>query len=121
MRDTIRIVRDDGERMWDPATGTYTEPVEITVYDGPCQIKPTFSPAERSTDSGDRPVVLQSYEAVLPWGASSEVDSGDFAIVTASDDGWVVGERLPVGYIENVGNRTARHITVWVQDRKGDV
>lgn len=39
MTDTCRITQPgDGEPVWDPATGTYTQPT-VTVYEGKCRIK----------------------------------------------------------------------------------
>lgn len=119
MRSTCRILRPGGDQVWDPATGTYTTPDELVIYEGKCQIKPTFSPAERDADAGDREVVLRSYDVVIPSDASPEVDVADVVVFTESDDEWLIGQRLAVGHVEQADTRTARRVTVWTQDRTG--
>jgi hypothetical protein len=120
MRSTCRIERPGGEPVWNPTTGTYTTPARTVIYEGPCQIKPTFSPAERDGSSAERELVTQSYTLALPWAesnAADRVDVADKAIILSGDDTWAVGKTFPVGWVEYADARTHRRLTVWAEDR----
>lgn len=118
MRSECQILRQVGERTWDPVAGEYTAAPESVVYAGKCHVKPTYTPAERDYSTGERELTIQAYEVVLPMSAP-EVDIGDVVLITASDDAWAVGQRFPVAWFENADSRTARHVTVFAQERSG--
>lgn len=120
MRSTCQILRV-GERAWDPKTGTYDPPSEDVIYDGPCRIKPTYSPAERDGSSAEREIVLQSYTVELPWAESTAADAinvADVFVMTGGDDVWLLNQRLPVGWVEYADARTHRRIVVWTEERR---
>lgn len=119
MRSTCRVLRPAGQPVFNPADGTYSDPGTTTVFEGKCHIKPTFSPAEQSGDTAEDEQVVQAYEVIIPWDAP-RVDVGDSVDVTASDDAWAISYGpMPVAWIELADSRTARHLTVFTQDRPG--
>ena len=120
MRSTCKILRV-GEREWIPATGSYAPAPEEVIYEGPCRIKPTYSPAERDGSSTEREIVLQSYTVELPWSESTAADAinvADVFVMTAGDDVWLLNQRLPVGWVEYADARTHRRIVVWTEERR---
>lgn len=122
MRSTCRILRPAGEPVFDPATGAYTAPAETVIYEGICQLKPTFSPAEQEGSSGDRAVALNSYDLVLPYTAVTDgpaVQIEDVVEMLTGDDAWAIGKRFPVGWVEHADTRTHRRVVIWAQDRTG--
>lgn len=121
MRSTCRIWRPGtADPVFDPATGEYTRAPETLVYEGICQIKPTFSPAEQDGSSAERQLVLNAYNIILPWGeitAENAVDVADEVELTGGDEVWAIGQRLPVGWVEYGDARTHRRLAVWAQER----
>lgn len=115
MRDTGVFKRLAGDPVWDSGTGTYVK-TYVTVYDGIAQIKPAFSPAERSESAGQRETTFRFYEVIIPWD-SVEIQIDDIWVTSTSDDARLVGKELTVGSVEYASNRTAYHVTVWDQDR----
>lgn len=122
MQSTCRISRPAGEPVFDPDTGSYTAPGTTVIYEGKCQLKPTFSPAEREGSSGQREVALNAYDLVLPWDAANlvgPVQIEDTAEILSGDDAWAIGKQFPVGWVEQSDTRTHRRVTIWAQDRGG--
>lgn len=122
MRSTCRITRPAGDPAFDPGTGAYTPPADTTIYEGICQFKPTFSPAEREGSSGEREAALNAYDLILPWdeaNASGRVEIEDVVEILTGDDGWAAGKQFPVGWVEYSDTRTHRRVTIWAQDRGG--
>ena len=123
MRSRCRILRPGStDPVFDPVTGTYTNPAETVIYDGICQVKPTFSPAEQDGASAERQIVVNAYNLILPWAESNEaaaVDIADIAVVYAGEDTWLLEQRLAVAWVEYADNRTHRRLAVWLQDRGG--
>lgn len=110
MLDQCEITRPGGEPVFDPSTGEYTEPPDITIYSGKCRIKPQYAASE--TQAGEKEVVLRRYELQLPFTASEPVDIDDMARITVSDDTWLVDRPMPVTAVEVATARTARHLTI---------
>ncbi|MEU7814127.1 DUF6093 family protein [Pseudonocardia sp. NPDC049154] len=123
MRSTCRILRPgSGDPVFDPETGEYTTPAETLVYEGPCRVRPTFSPAEQDGSSAERQLVTNAYNVEIPWTRSTEttpVDIADVVVMTGGDENWLTGKRLPVAWVEYSDTRTHRRLAVWTQERGG--
>lgn len=123
MRSRCRILRPGpADPVFDPETGEYTTPAETVIYDGICQVKPTFSPAEQDGSSAERQLVVNAYNIMLPWAdsnAAAAVDIADIAVVYQGEDTWLLNQRLPVAWVEYADTRTHRRLAVWLQDRGG--
>ena len=92
--DTGTIVRLSGDPVFDPDTGTYTEPSESTIYTGAGRVMPRPA-AETVVAVGEQPVTLRLYDVSLPYDADGiEVD--DYWVTTVSVDAELVGRRLRV-------------------------
>ncbi|GAA4545656.1 DUF6093 family protein [Pseudonocardia xishanensis] len=123
MRSTCRILRPGGDPVFDPATGEYTTPDEAVVYEGRCRVKQPGS-AYRDPDSGERELIVGELVVELPWAQASANDPvrvDGTVVVTASDDAWIIGKRLPVLAV-TTSSDTGTHYEVRVvsQDRPGD-
>lgn len=118
MRSRCEIRRPVAERAFDPETGTYPDPGHTVIYAGICSIRPksTASPAKRESNIGEAEVVFETYEIDVPLDCPP-VRTSDTALITESDDQWVVGVALPVGWVEYADNRTHRSMIVFSQDR----
>ncbi|MFJ3793897.1 DUF6093 family protein [Kitasatospora sp. NPDC090091] len=117
MLDTVRLVRP-GADVYNPATGSTTQPDARTLYEGPARVKP-FRAMSEEVESGERAVVLRRYEVSLPWSAlpvgGDRVVPGDQVLVTASPD-----QRLPalVLWVTSVAeSATATAWRISVEDR----
>ncbi|MCG6499460.1 DUF6093 family protein [Kitasatospora sp. A2-31] len=88
MVDTVRLVRP-GTDVYNPTTGSTTQPDARTLYSGPARVRP-FRAEEIEEQAGQRQVVLRRYEVALPWSSmplgGDRVVPGDRVEVTASLD-----------------------------------
>ena len=82
-RSTCVVSRPGGEPVFDPNTGTYTDPEPTTVYDGACKIVPTGG--ERVVEFGEGPVTLRTYLVTLD-GTTGAPQIGDDVSVSGSRD-----------------------------------
>lgn len=120
MRSTCRITRPGGNPVFNPLTGLYITPDPTVIYEGICQIKPSFTPAEKVGSSADKELVVQSYDFCLPWdvaGSAPAVNISDTVTVLSGDDGWAVGKSFPVAWFEHADTRTHRRVTCFAEDR----
>lgn len=90
---TCTIARPAGDPVFDPATGTYTDPAATEVYSGPAQIIPTGS--DRVVDFGERATSLRQYDVTVV-GLAQAVHVEDLVTVTAADDPQLDGLELRV-------------------------
>lgn len=119
MRSQCEIRRPDGERVFDPETGTYSDPGHTVVYAGICQFrtKSTASPAKRETDVGEAELVSEAYAVAIPYDAPF-VQVSDDLVITESDDAWAVARgAFKVGWVEYADNKTCRWLIAFAQDR----
>ena len=119
MRSLCEIRRPDGERAWDPETGTYSDPGHTVAYAGICQFrtKSTASPAKRETNIGEAELVSEAYAVMIPYDAPVVYPS-DHIVITESDDPWAVARGpFTVGWVEYADNRTHRQLIAFAQDR----
>jgi hypothetical protein len=78
MRSECTVTRANGEPVFDPATGTVTQPT-TTVYSGACNIRrPVMS--EREVGGAERTVA----RSVAKFPPDTPVERGDRVTVTAS-------------------------------------
>lgn len=119
MRSTGRIERPTTEPVFDPNTGLYTPATRVTIYEGKCQLKPTFNPAERDRESGDREAAFKSVDVVIPFTQGLRIEIEDVFTYVDGDDAWALGREFPVGWVEYADTRTHHRFTVWAQDQSG--
>lgn len=82
-----------GEPVFDPETGDYTDPADVTVYTGACSVLPTGG--DRVQQFGEGPVVLRSFDVTLS-GLDDGVQVGDTITVAHDTDPRLDGMELTV-------------------------
>ncbi len=112
MLDTC-TVREPGAKVWDPATGDYTDLPGAVVYTGRCAVK---RPTVEDVQAGDREVAQRTYRVKLPASVAT-VQVGHICTVTESTDEMLQDHPLVVTAVELGSTRTARWLTV--EDRHG--
>jgi hypothetical protein len=98
LTDMCSVVRRTLEDF-DAGTGTYAPDTVVFVYSGPCRVD-SLSGAAR-VRVGEEAVIQSGYWVFLPTDAT-DVMSEDIVIVSASEDGNMVGRELTVK--KNMGN-----------------
>jgi|GEM_PF-2134398 len=95
MTSTCTIVREDpdGVPTFNPATGTYTDPADITVYTGPCLVMPIGQ--DRVAQFGDGPTSLRQYQVTL-GGLAAAIHVEDLVTVADTADPNLDGVELRV-------------------------
>lgn len=90
--DSCTLNEPDGESVFDPNTGTYTETPGAEVYAGACAVAPTGG--ERVVLVAGDPVTLRTYTVRLPW----DVDGAavDQLVTVTTVDGHLNGRTLRV-------------------------
>lgn len=73
-----------GDPVFDPDTGTYTNPADQTVYEGACLVVPTGG--ERVQQFGEGPVTTREHTVSIA-DLDTEFRVGDTVSITASRDG----------------------------------
>lgn len=113
--DRCTITRSGtGQPIFDPVSGTYTGPVPVTVYTGPCRVRPGEN-VERDVQVGEMHETLGRYTATLPatlaiaqqfastaTGDPNAVRVDDFLTVATSSDSALVSRSMRVVHA-NVG------------------
>jgi hypothetical protein len=92
LTDTCSVVRRTSGAFND-TTGTYAAPTDTSVYSGPCRVD-SISGAAR-VRIGEEAVIQSGYWVFLPPDAD-DARPEDIVIVTASEDGNMVGRELAV-------------------------
>lgn len=108
-RSSCVVSRPGGEPVFDPDTGTYTDPAPTTVYDGGCKIVPTGG--ERVVEFGEGPVTIRTYAVNLD-GLVENIQVGDDVTVSGSRDPKLNGTPLKVLDIPGSDWMTNRHLVV---------
>lgn len=113
MRSTCTITRPgDGERVWNEATGTYTDPPRVTVYAGHCKVR-TGSRAIGTAEGGELEVAVEAVGLDLPVEGSEDVRRNDVAkIDTNPFDEALVGREFVVQAPPAATMQTARRLPV---------
>lgn len=105
---TCTITRPgDGEPVFDPETGTYTDPADVTVYTGSCLVLPTGG--DRVQQFGEGPVVLRSFDVTLS-GLDDGVEVGDSITVAHDTDPRLDGMALTVLDVQSSSLPTNRRL-----------
>lgn len=102
------ISRPAGDPVFDPATGTYTDPVSITVYSGPCQVAPVG--ADRVVQFGEQPTSLRQYDVTIV-GLAEAVQVEDLVTVSSSADPQLDGLELRALDVKKGSLPTNRRLT----------
>lgn len=109
MVDECTITRAGvGAPVFDPATGTYTDPAPTTQYQGKCRVKPRDL-VDRVVQAGDQPTSIWPYLVSIPFGAA-DVTVDDVITITASADPTLVDRELRVRSATRGTNITARRL-----------
>lgn len=103
-----------GQPIFDPISGTYTAPAPVTVYTGPCRVRPAVN-VEQDVQVGEMHETLGRYTATLPatlaiaqqlnstaTGDPNTVRVDDFLTVTTSSDPALVSRSMRIVHV-NVG------------------
>ena len=70
MVDSCRITGPgEGDPVWDPDSGTYTDPAPVVVFEGRCQL-PKVEPSGQSVDSGETNWAVGIVQIKLPMSAA---------------------------------------------------
>ena len=83
----------DGEPVFDPDTGNYTEPSALSIYTGPSLVMPVGQ--DRVTQFGDGPVSLRQYQVTLT-GLGTTIHVEDLVTVADTADPDLDGLELRV-------------------------
>lgn len=94
-RATCTVTRADpaGVPVFDPDTGTYTDPADLGIYAGACQVLPVG--ADRVVQFGDGATSLRQYDVTLN-GLSETVHVQDTVTVASDHDPDLDGLELRV-------------------------
>lgn len=106
---TCTVTREDpdGEPTFDPNTGTYTDPADLTVYTGRCLVMPVGQ--DRVTQFGDGPVSLRQYQVTLT-GLGTTIHVEDLVTVTDQADPNLDGVQLRVLDVRKASLPTNRRL-----------
>lgn len=95
--DTCVIARAVGEPELDETTGDADPPAPVTIYTGPCRVRPRDTQAQ-DVEIGNLHDTTADYVATLPHDAAGiEVD--DFLTVTVSIDSDMVGRSFRITHV----------------------
>lgn len=103
MRDTSGAALPDegtvtrpgaGAQPWDPSTGTHQRPPALTVYTGPCRVRPAVN-VEQDVEVGDMHETLGRYVGTFPWD-SGDIRVDDFLVLTTTTDPQLLNRPLRV-------------------------
>jgi hypothetical protein len=104
---TCAIFRPVGEPVFDPETGTYTDPDPVEVYSGPCQVHPLGS--DRPVEFGEAPVSLRQYEVIIS-GLSETVRVEDRVTFASDADPQLAGTQMWVMDVKKSSLATNRRL-----------
>ena len=113
MLDTCVITRPgDGDKVWNPDTGTYDPVPPVTVYSGRCKVQ-TRDVQVATADVAGREAFIVEWRLDLPVVGSEGVRQGDTAEITASVlDAALVGRRFVIQGPHVGTAKTARRLPV---------
>lgn len=112
MVDACTITRGGGAPVFDPDTGTYTDPAASTIYTGACEVQISDGLTARQTEAGGAELTVTRVTVKVPMSAEG-VQVGDVVTITASvHDPDLVGQEFTVvaGFAKTFG--TARRLQV---------
>lgn len=105
---TVTRTEPDAPPVFDPANGTYTDPAELTIYAGACQVLPVG--ADRVKQFGDGPTSLRQYDVTLV-GLSETVHVQDTVTIASDHDPDLDGLELRVLDVRKSSLPTNRRLT----------
>lgn len=100
-----------GEPTLDKNTGAYTEGAVVTVYEGPCRVRPAGQRGDLVVQAGGEPVTLRTYDCTVPWDASG-IKVDHLVTVSASADTSLVGRSLRVRDVQYGSWQLGRRLTL---------
>jgi hypothetical protein len=113
MSDTCRITRPgDGDPVFDPNTGTYTDPPPVTVYEGPCRI-PSRDVSSSQANVAGASWTVGEFPLDLPVAGSESVAVGNtVTYVSSAHDPSLAGRVFGVVEVGRASQATARRLRV---------
>lgn len=113
MTSTCTITRLAGERVWNETTGTYTDPVPLVVYTGPCKVQDAVGRAAGDAQAGERQAAITDQELHLPVDGSGGVRRDDTVRIDANPaDPALVGRLFTVQAGHAATAKTARRLLI---------
>lgn len=97
MVDACRITKPTpGDPVWDDAQNTYTDPVPVVVYEGPCKIRNTY-PNPQSVQSGGQQFGADIAIVSIPVAEAAGIEDGcEFELIESAHDPASVGLRATI-------------------------
>lgn len=115
MVDSCIITGSGGAPVWDDATGTYTTPAAVTVYEGACRLRMPRTTGSKS-EAGEASWAVDDGVLSLPVAGSEGIGAGHVAVVTLSNDpASSVTVTVQAAHVQ--ANSTARRLPVKVVSR----
>lgn len=112
MVDSCTITRA-GDPVFDPDTGTYTDPAPTTVYEGKCRIQLSDALFPQTREVGGGLVTVQRLTVQLPVAGTDAVAVGDTVEVTSAvNDPALVGKRYRITGSHAKTHATTRRLAV---------
>lgn len=110
---TISRPGTGGARVFDKATGTYSDPTPAVIYKGRCKVRSTAR-AVAEAEAGEREVAVVDLTLGLPIDAASAgVRRDDVAVIDSNpDDEALVGRRFIVRAGSHGTAKTARRLPI---------
>ena len=105
---------EGGGRVFDDATGEWSDVPVVVVYDGPGRLRDRSSVGSRDNVQGETTVTSQLILS-LPVATSGDVRVGHVIKCTAAEDAALVGMRVKVTDLHLQTHSTARRFSVEVE------
>lgn len=114
MVDACTIAHPGGEPVFDPSSGTYTDPASTTIYSGKCEVQVSDGLNARETEAGGTELTVSRVTVKVPVSATG-VRVGDVVTITAvhpDGDADLVGQEFSVKGPHGKTFATARRLQV---------
>lgn len=116
MPDTVKVTRDVGEQVLDPATGQLIEGPPLVVYDGDAGLYPQQEKIRsRVRDGAWVEEIRAGYKLLLPLSAP-ELEDHDVVLVVQARDRQAEGRTYEVTTLGEVSSFPVLR-TVWLEQR----
>jgi len=109
MVDTCTITRGTSSQTFDPATGTYATTPGVSVYTGPCRVKPAGT-SDRVVEAGGQAVSLFPFVVSVPISAVQFAVDDRVTVTVSTLDPALVGTVLRVVQVAAGSHLTARRL-----------
>lgn len=111
MVDEATITRNGGEAVFDPVTGTYTDPADSTIYTGPCRVQ-VGAPSVTTPEAGGDVLSVLRLTVQVPVSATGIQVNDVVTITAATHDPDLEGKTYRVTGTHAKTHATARRLEV---------